>query len=242
MKRALIILLATAALAVAQGDISSEFQNAPRQPAQPVPQPAPQPAPAQQQPAPAQPATGNAPANSGAPIKLQCWWLELPWQGRPLLRSRAAILPLGTERAGTSTTMRFFRPASKSTSTRRRRSRRRKPSIRRSFNKSWKSFRPAESRLDPPMKRSSFWRKLREYQDDANLCDSIANQVYSSWLARKNNDRLNAAGKTLEDERKRLEWNARLTAEGTKLEAAAVPRERKRRSCQPAIRGSSSSN
>ena len=66
MKRALIILLATAALAVAQGDISSEFQNAPRQPAQPVPQPAHQPAPAQQQPAPAQPATGNAPAKDGA--------------------------------------------------------------------------------------------------------------------------------------------------------------------------------
>ena len=66
MKRALIILLATAALAVAQGDVSSEFQNAPRQPAQPLPQPAQQPAPAQQQPAPAQPATGNAPAKDGA--------------------------------------------------------------------------------------------------------------------------------------------------------------------------------
>ena len=56
------------------------------------------------------------------------------------------------------------------------------------------------------------------YQQDANLCDSIANQVYSAWLARKNNDRLNAASGALEDERKRLEWNARLTAEGTKLE------------------------
>ena len=73
----------------------------------------------------------------------------------------AAILSLGTAKAGTSTTMRFLRRASKSTSTRRRRSPRRKPSIRRSFNKSWISFRPAESRLDPPMKRSSSWQKLR---------------------------------------------------------------------------------
>ncbi len=60
--------------------------------------------------------------------------------------------------------------------------------------------------------------RASRYQQDANLCDSIANQVYSAWLARKNNDRLNAASTALEDERKRLEWNARLTAEGTKLE------------------------
>ena len=60
-----------------------------------------------------------------------------------------------------------------------------------------------------------------QYREDANLCDSIANQVYSAWLARKSNDRLNAASKALEDERKRLEWNARLTAEGTKLEGGA---------------------
>jgi uncharacterized protein (DUF488 family) len=61
--------------------------------------------------------------------------------------------------------------------------------------------------------------KASQYQDDANLCDSIANQVYSAWLARKNNDRLNAASRALEDERKRLEWNARLTAEGTQLDS-----------------------
>ena len=60
-----------------------------------------------------------------------------------------------------------------------------------------------------------------QYREDANLCDSIANQVYSAWLARKSNDRLNAASKALEDEGKRLEWNARLTAEGTKLEGGA---------------------
>ena len=69
--------------------------------------------------------------------------------------------------------------------------------------------------------------KASRYQEDANLCDSIANQVYSSWLARKNNDRLHAAGKTLEDERKRLEWNARITAEGNKLESSGGSRKSK---------------
>ena len=62
--------------------------------------------------------------------------------------------------------------------------------------------------------------KASRFQQDAHLCDSIASQVYSAWLSRKSNDRLTAASKSLEDERKRLEWNARLTAEGTKLESS----------------------
>ena len=62
--------------------------------------------------------------------------------------------------------------------------------------------------------------KASLFQQDAHLCDSIASQVYSAWLSRKSNDRLHAASKSLEDERKRLEWNARLTAEGTKLESS----------------------
>jgi tetratricopeptide (TPR) repeat protein len=62
--------------------------------------------------------------------------------------------------------------------------------------------------------------KASRFQQDAHLCDSIASQVYSAWLSRKSNDRLHAASKSLEDERKRLEWNARLTAEGTKLESS----------------------
>jgi tetratricopeptide (TPR) repeat protein len=62
--------------------------------------------------------------------------------------------------------------------------------------------------------------KASRFQQDAHLCDAIASQVYSAWLSRKSNDRLNAASKSLEDERKRLEWNARLTAEGTKLESS----------------------
>jgi len=58
-----------------------------------------------------------------------------------------------------------------------------------------------------------------QFSDDAKLCDSIANQVYSSWLAKKNNARLSAANTSLEFERKRLEWNAKVTAEGSRLDA-----------------------
>ncbi len=60
--------------------------------------------------------------------------------------------------------------------------------------------------------------KASEFQEDANLCDGIAYQVYSAWLAKNNNERVSAANKGLEDERKRLEWNAKITAEGSRLD------------------------
>jgi hypothetical protein len=59
--------------------------------------------------------------------------------------------------------------------------------------------------------------KASEYPDDAKLCDAIAFQVYSAWLARNSSDRLIAANQSLENERKRLEWNARMAAEGNLL-------------------------
>ena len=59
--------------------------------------------------------------------------------------------------------------------------------------------------------------RASRYEEDTNLCDTIANQVYSAWLARRNIDRLKAASKVLEDERNRLEWNAQLTAKGNPL-------------------------
>ncbi|MCX7869327.1 MAG: hypothetical protein N2322_05180, partial [Terrimicrobiaceae bacterium] len=60
--------------------------------------------------------------------------------------------------------------------------------------------------------------KASEFEADANLCDALANQVYSSWLARRNRDRVNAANRALEDERKRLEWNARIAAQTRPLD------------------------
>ena len=55
--------------------------------------------------------------------------------------------------------------------------------------------------------------KASEFDIDAKLSDAIANQVYTAWLAQKSNDRLSAANKGLEDERKRLEWNAKIAAQ-----------------------------
>jgi hypothetical protein len=67
--------------------------------------------------------------------------------------------------------------------------------------------------------------KASEYEIDANLCDAIANQVYSSWLARRANDHLASANRSLEDERKRLEWNAQVTAQGTGLDVSGGSNE-----------------
>jgi len=60
--------------------------------------------------------------------------------------------------------------------------------------------------------------KASEYPDDARLCDAIASQVYSAWLAVKNGTSLASANKSLEDERKRLEWNAKMAADRSRLD------------------------
>ncbi len=56
-----------------------------------------------------------------------------------------------------------------------------------------------------------------QFDIDARLCDGIANQVYAAWLAKRSNERLVAANDSLEKERKRLEWNAKMTATGSSL-------------------------
>jgi len=56
---------------------------------------------------------------------------------------------------------------------------------------------------------------------DARLCDAIANQVYTAWLARRSNDRITAANISLENERKRIEWNSKIVASGSALDAPA---------------------
>ncbi|PTX95056.1 hypothetical protein DB345_12225 [Spartobacteria bacterium LR76] len=81
----------------------------------------------------------------------------------------------------------------------------------------------APGRVTPKSSDEAFQllAKASQYPDDARLCDAIANQVYSAWLARKNGDRVNAANRSLEDERKRLEWNARVTAQGSRLDSGS---------------------
>lgn len=61
--------------------------------------------------------------------------------------------------------------------------------------------------------------KASEFPQDARLCDAIANQVYSAWLAKNSSERIVAANKSLESERKRLEWNAKVTSQATILGA-----------------------
>jgi len=61
--------------------------------------------------------------------------------------------------------------------------------------------------------------KASQFPEDARLCDAIANQVYGSWLAKNNAGRVMAANKSLEEERKRLEWNSQMLAESNKLSA-----------------------
>lgn len=61
------------------------------------------------------------------------------------------------------------------------------------------------------------------HEEDANLCDAIANQVLGAWQANKQVTRLEAANKALEEERKRHEWNTRMSMQESSLDNA--PRE-----------------
>ncbi|MGH8047912.1 MAG: hypothetical protein ACREKL_11760, partial [Chthoniobacterales bacterium] len=49
------------------------------------------------------------------------------------------------------------------------------------------------------------------YKWDSNMCDTIANQVYSAWQSQKDRARMLAAGRALDDERSRLERNKIIT-------------------------------
>jgi len=55
---------------------------------------------------------------------------------------------------------------------------------------------------------------------DGGLSDSIANQVQSAWLSIQARDRLSAANRSLEEERRRLDWNTRMATQGTTLTSA----------------------
>jgi hypothetical protein len=218
MKRSLAILLATTALAVAQGDVSSEFQNAPQQPAQNPPQPAP-PQPAPPQPAPAQPTGGSAPAKSGAQSGPNAGGSSFLGKDVPFFDPGSNIITWDGKSWNISNNPLFEARFEKYLNA--------PPAVTPPETEYQALIQQIMVKLSPgritPRSTDEAFQllaKASRYQEDANICDSIANQVYSSWLARKNNDRLNAAGKTLEDERKRLEWNARLTAEGNKLESS----------------------
>jgi hypothetical protein len=221
MKCTLAILLASATFAAAQGNVSSEFQNAPQQPAQNPPQPLapqpapPQPAPAQQPPAGAQ--NGGAPPNQGAQPNPNAGGSSFLGKDVPFFDPGSNIITWDgkswniTNNALFEARFEKYLNAPPATSP---------PETEYQALLQQITDKLSPGRITPRSTDEAFQLLARasRYQPDANLCDSIANQVYSAWLARKNNDRLNAASGALEDERKRLEWNARLTAEGTKLE------------------------
>ncbi|HEY5778846.1 MAG TPA: hypothetical protein VIT00_08915, partial [Terrimicrobiaceae bacterium] len=228
MRRALPTLLASAALAVAQQNPPAESQNAPQQPAPQQPaQNAPQ-QPAQnapQQPAqnfpqpampfPARPAQGSggdqsqsaAPAGGSNFLGKDVPFFDpgsniASWDGKNWNISNNALFQARFEK--------FLNAPAATTES----------------DSEYQALlgeimdKLAPGKITPRSTDEAFQAlaKASRYQQDSHLCDSIASQVYSAWLSRKSNDRLNAASKGLEDERKRLEWNARLTAEGTKLE------------------------
>ncbi len=53
--------------------------------------------------------------------------------------------------------------------------------------------------------------KASKYRIDANLCDSLANAVYTVWLSKREINRLSKANEALEKERETLEWNAQMS-------------------------------
>lgn len=59
--------------------------------------------------------------------------------------------------------------------------------------------------------------KASQYRIDANLCDSLANAVYTVWLSKREVSRIQLAQKVLTDEKRSLEWNARMRAENNRL-------------------------
>ncbi len=59
------------------------------------------------------------------------------------------------------------------------------------------------------------------FEEDANLSDALASSVYSVWQARREDGRLVQANASLEDERRKVQWNAQLS--GTTLGTDTPP-------------------
>ena len=210
--------LITSAVALGLGGGYSESQNAPQQPAQNPPQPvAPQPAPAPAQPAPAGVQNGGGAANQGGQQNPNAGGSSFLGKDVPFFDPGSNIITWDGKSWNITNNALFEARFEKYLNA--------PPAITPPETDYQALLQQIMDKLSPgritPRSTDEAFQLLARasrYQQDANLCDSIANQVYSAWLARKNNDRLNAASGALEDERKRLEWNARLTAEGTKLE------------------------
>ncbi|MEM9443897.1 MAG: hypothetical protein AAGA18_00960 [Verrucomicrobiota bacterium] len=69
---------------------------------------------------------------------------------------------------------------------------------------------PGNLRKDSVNEAFELLPQASSYRTDANLCDSLAGAIYSVWVARKNNHRLELADAALKKEDERLRWNASL--------------------------------
>ncbi len=57
-----------------------------------------------------------------------------------------------------------------------------------------------------------------QYDIDARLCDALADAVYTVWMSQRQQQRLLIANQSLEQERRKHEWNAGMTGQSGSLE------------------------
>lgn len=67
--------------------------------------------------------------------------------------------------------------------------------------------------------------KASNFDIDANLCDALADAIYSAWQAQNQQNRLAAANEALEQERKIHEWNAQVSVETMRTQAPPTNKE-----------------
>ena len=67
--------------------------------------------------------------------------------------------------------------------------------------------------------------KASNYAIDAKLCDSLANAVYSVWLANNENDRLEHANAALERQKELLTWNASASVNDGSISESIPPKD-----------------
>ncbi|MHA3771089.1 hypothetical protein ACXR0O_06065 [Verrucomicrobiota bacterium sgz303538] len=61
-----------------------------------------------------------------------------------------------------------------------------------------------------------------QYDTDARLCDSLADAVYTVWMAQRQQQRLLMANEALEQERRKHEWNAGMSSQTGALETTTT--------------------
>jgi hypothetical protein len=86
------------------------------------------------------------------------------------------------------------------------------------------------------------WRLLpvaSNYRIDANLCDSLADAIYSAWMAKRNQNQLLYANQELEKQRSQHEWNARMESESSSISESGGGGSNRNQSPNQAARNSS---